>query len=73
MPLKKAVVDWDSLGFDLLKTRSMYSANCRAGENWENGSLIPYGNIELSPAAVVLIMVREFLKEQKHFKLLMKG
>ena len=29
MPLKKAAVDWDSLGFDLLKTRSMYSANCR--------------------------------------------
>ena len=54
MKLKKAVVDWDSLGFDLFKTRSMYSANCRVGENWENGSLIPYGNIELSPAAVVL-------------------
>ena len=32
----------------------MYSANCRIGENWEIGSLIPYGNIELSPAAVVL-------------------
>ena len=46
MPLKKAAVDWDSLGFDLLKTRSMYSANCRVGEGWENGSLIPYGNIE---------------------------
>ena len=54
MSLKKAVVDWDSLGFDLLKTRSMYSANCRVGESWEIGSLIPYGNIELSPAAVVL-------------------
>ncbi len=54
MSLKKAMVDWDSLGFDLLKTRSMYSAYCRLGENWENGSLIPYGDIELSPAAVVL-------------------
>ena len=54
MSLKKAIIDWDSLGFDLLKTRSMYSANCRAGENWKNGSLVPYGNIELSPAAVVL-------------------
>ena len=54
MPLKKASVNWDSLGFDLLETRSMYSANCCVGENWEKGSLIPYGNIELSPAAVVL-------------------
>ena len=54
MTLKKAAIDWDSLEFNLLKTRSMYSANCCIGENWENGSLIPYGNIELSPAAVVL-------------------
>ena len=54
MSLKKAIIDWDSLGFDLLKTRSMYSANCRVGENWKNGSLVPFGNIELSPAAVVL-------------------
>ena len=54
MALKKGIINWDSLGFDLLETRSMYSAYCRAGQNWENGSLIPYGNIELSPAAVVL-------------------
>ena len=54
MSLKKEIIDWDSLGFDLLKTRSMYSANCRVGENWKNGSLVPFGNIELSPAAVVL-------------------
>ena len=54
MPLKKAIVDWDSLGFNFLETRSMYSANCNVGEDWENGSLIPFGNIELSPAAVVL-------------------
>tara|TARA_A100001388_G_scaffold191687_1_gene144332 strand:- start:666 stop:1697 length:1032 start_codon:yes stop_codon:yes gene_type:complete len=54
MPLKKAMVDWDSLGFNFLETRSMYSANCNVEENWENGSLIPFGNIELSPAAVVL-------------------
>ena len=26
----------------------------QSGENWENGSLVPYGNIELSPAAVIL-------------------
>ena len=54
MRLQKAKLDWDSLGFNLIPTRSMYSAMCCEGENWSNGSLIPFGNIELSPAAVVL-------------------
>ena len=54
MTLKKANINWDSLGFDLVQTRTMYTAYCRAGQNWEKGSLIPYGNIELSPGAVVL-------------------
>ena len=54
MKLKKITIDWDSLGFNLVKTRSMFTAECQSGEKWENGSLIPYGNIELSPAAVVL-------------------
>jgi len=47
-------IDWDNLGFDVLETRSMYKANCRIGEEWKLGGLIPYGTIELSPAAGVL-------------------
>jgi len=47
-------IDWDSLGFDVMETRSMYKANCRIGEEWKLGGLIPYGTIELSPAAGVL-------------------
>jgi len=37
-----------------METRSMYKANCRIGEEWKLGGLIPYGTIELSPAAGVL-------------------
>ena len=47
-------IDWDNLGFDVTETRSMYKANCRIGEEWKLGGLIPYGTIELSPAAGVL-------------------
>ncbi len=47
-------IDWDSLGFDVIETRSIYKANCRIGEEWKLGGLIPYGTIELSPAAGVL-------------------
>ncbi len=54
MSLKKANLDWNLLGFNAVKTRSMFSATCHKGEKWSGGSLIPYGNIEISPAAAVL-------------------
>ena len=54
MNLKKANIDWDSLGFNPIETRSMFIANCPIDGKWESGSLVPYGKIELSPAAGVL-------------------
>ena len=54
MNLKKANIDWDSLGFNPVETRSMFIANCPIHGKWESGSLVPYGKIELSPAAGVL-------------------
>ena len=47
-------IDWDSLGFDAVPTKSMFQAKCKINGNWSGGKLIPYGNIELSPAAGVL-------------------
>ena len=47
-------VDWDNLGFDVTPTKSMFKATCLEKAKWEHGALIPYGNIELSPAANVL-------------------
>jgi len=47
-------INWDSLGFDVVPTKSMFKATCIQGGKWEGGSIIPYGNIELSPAANVL-------------------
>ena len=54
MNLKKENIDWDSLGFNPIETRSMFVANCPLDGKWESGSLVPYGKIELSPAAGVL-------------------
>mgnify|MGYP001253325538 FL=1 len=54
MNFKKANIDWDSLGFNPIETRSMFIANCSIDGKWESGSLVPYGKIELSPAAGVL-------------------
>jgi len=47
-------IQWDKLGFDVVPTKSMFKATCSQNETWKNGSIIPYGNIELSPAANVL-------------------
>ncbi|KAL2928960.1 Branched-chain-amino-acid aminotransferase 2 chloroplastic [Bienertia sinuspersici] len=47
-------IDWDSLGFGITPTDYMYMMKCSKDEEFTEGKLIPYGNIELSPAAGVL-------------------
>jgi branched-chain amino acid aminotransferase len=47
-------IDWDSLGFAIYPTRSMYIATCDDGGEWQTGKLKPYGDISISPAAGVL-------------------
>ena len=54
MSLEKVNIKWEELGFDAIQTRSMFKATCSIGGKWSGGSLVPYGNIELSPAAGVL-------------------
>ena len=54
MVLNKQNIDWDQLGFSVFPTRSMWKATCESREEWSSGELIPYGNIEISPAAGVL-------------------
>lgn len=47
-------IKWNELTFSLTQARSMYIATCKADESWQHGSLQPYGNISISPAAGVL-------------------
>ncbi len=54
MKLNKQNIDWDQLGFSVFPTRSMWKTTCESGGNWSGGELVPYGNIEMSPAAGVL-------------------
>lgn len=46
-------IDFYSLGFDFIETKTMYVANHKNGK-WDNGKLIPFGNFEISPASCVL-------------------
>ena len=51
---QKDSVNWDDLGFDVVETKSMFQAIHSENCQWSNGELIPYGPIQLSPAAGVL-------------------
>lgn len=47
-------INWDELTFSITPTRSMYEAHCELNREWEEGKLVPYGNVSMSPAAGVL-------------------
>ncbi|XP_034229155.1 branched-chain-amino-acid aminotransferase 6-like isoform X1 [Prunus dulcis] len=51
---KYADVNWDELEFGLVPTDYMYTMKCSKGDEFSQGHLTPYGNIELSPSAGVL-------------------
>ncbi|KAM0848484.1 hypothetical protein ACQ4PT_054354 [Festuca glaucescens] len=46
--------NWDTLGFQLVPTDFMYIMSCSSDGVFTNGELVPYGPIQLSPAAGVL-------------------
>ena len=46
-------IDFYSLGFEFIETRSMFISDFKDGK-WDEGKLVPFGNIEISPAACVL-------------------
>ncbi|XP_059447157.1 branched-chain-amino-acid aminotransferase 6-like isoform X1 [Corylus avellana] len=51
---KYADVNWDELGFSPIPTDYMFVMKCSEGENFLQGNLTPFGNIELSPSATIL-------------------
>ncbi|MFW9900001.1 MAG: branched-chain amino acid aminotransferase [Candidatus Thorarchaeota archaeon] len=46
-------IDFYSLGFNFIKTKTMFIATHKDGK-WDNGQLLPFGNFEISPASCVL-------------------
>jgi len=46
--------NWDALGFQLVPTDFMYLMRCSSDGVFTKGELVPYGPIELNPAAAVL-------------------
>ncbi|KAL3813713.1 hypothetical protein ACJIZ3_014981 [Penstemon smallii] len=47
-------MEWDNLGFAFMPTDYMYVTKCSHGDNFSEGELQRFGNIELSPSAGIL-------------------
>ncbi|MFX1487948.1 MAG: branched-chain amino acid aminotransferase [Promethearchaeota archaeon] len=46
-------IDFYSMGFDFIETKSMFVSDFKDGK-WDEGRIVPFGNFEISPAACVL-------------------
>ena len=51
--MKAEDIDFYSLGFDFIETKTMYISNYREGK-WDEGKLVPFGPFSISPGACVL-------------------
>lgn len=47
-------MNWEGLGFSLTPTDYMHVMKCSKGGKFSQGSIVRYGNIEISPAAGIL-------------------
>ncbi|XP_068656096.1 branched-chain amino acid aminotransferase 2, chloroplastic-like [Aristolochia californica] len=54
IPIELADINWDNLEFGLVPTDYMYIMKCSRDENFTEGELQRFGNIELSPSSGVL-------------------
>ena len=66
--MKPEEIDFDNLTFSFTRTRSMYVAKCNLGERWDKGKILPFENLNLSPAAVVLSYGQGLFEGMKAYK-----
>ncbi|XP_059281594.1 branched-chain-amino-acid aminotransferase 2, chloroplastic-like [Lycium ferocissimum] len=61
-------IDWDNLGFKVTKTDYMFIAKSSLDGDFEQGQLIPFGNIELSPSAGILNYGQGLIEGSKAYR-----
>ena len=60
--------DESNLGFGHIFTDHMFIMDYDAGQGWHDARIVPYGNIELSPAAMVLHYGQEIFEGMKAYR-----
>ncbi|MFX1339869.1 MAG: branched-chain amino acid aminotransferase [Promethearchaeota archaeon] len=64
MSVKSNDIDFYNLGFKFIKTKMMFVSDYKDGE-WDEGKLVPFGNLEISPAACALNYGQTFFEGMK--------
>ncbi|OIR23663.1 MAG: hypothetical protein BEU00_00275 [Marine Group III euryarchaeote CG-Epi3] len=52
--MKHNEIDYDNLTFSFTETKSMYVSKCNLNGKWKKGKLVPFSNINISPASTIL-------------------
>lgn len=66
--LKAKPVDESALGFGKIFTDHMFIMDYTEGKGWHDARIVPYGNIELSPAAMCLHYGQEVFEGMKAYR-----
>lgn len=61
-------IDWDNLGFNAHKTKSMFKAFYSPVTGWQKEGLVPYGDVILSPASTILNYGQGIFEGTKAYK-----
>ncbi len=64
MNAKSIGIDFYNLGFKFIETKMMFVSDYKNGK-WDEGELVPFGNIEISPAACALNYGQTFFEGMK--------
>ena len=64
MNAKSSNIDFYNLGFKFIETKMMFVSDYKDGE-WDDGKLVPFGPIEISPAACALNYGQTFFEGMK--------
>ena len=66
--LKAKPADESKLGFGHVFTDYMFIMDYKTGKGWHDARIVPYGNLELSPAALCLHYGQEVFRPTENFK-----
>lgn len=67
-PAPKDGINWEAFGFELTKTDYIYMAECKKGETFKEGKILPYGPIPMDPASSIFSYGQSLFEGLKAFR-----
>ncbi|NGX47287.1 MAG: putative branched-chain-amino-acid aminotransferase [Chlamydiae bacterium] len=61
-------INWDKLSFDPIPTSYMFKAFCEVNGSWQQGELVSYGDLAISPSSCALNYGQSILEGMKAYR-----